>query len=688
MPLSDDQVRQLYGLPPGTPIERSRGPLGQRLQLTPDTFRLHEIADPAIEWSVWDQPVVVAGATARLTVQGYGVGQGSPVRVTLRDGRGRRVGRGDGEMYDGRAVVSVEVERRAAGVAAADVALPELGLKAVSPPLTVVPFAELDRARWGQAEARDGDAVELSCRVTGTGEGVRRLEGQTARVEVLRGDEGAGVEGDSLSSLFEPVVTLRVPVESGRIEAQWRVGYDAEGKARIATQGELDAAASRAGAEAERYARPAWRFRVRLAGLVAESPELGYRDHVDLAWDAGTDRPAAEAPVEIRLADGTTREETLGADGRLRLDDVPPGPVEAAFGPDPRPWEPFPEALDAERPPPPTIPLPPDPPVRAAAPVLLASAGELDPALLAGLAGERDDDEDGFFEWFWGLVKGDFNEDPTYGQILATMAVTVLPGVDQVADVRDIVANIYVLYRAGDDEDKKKWAWFALVTTVLGMIPFVGSILKGVSRVALKAMRALAEAGADRVVRAGVLDEAADVLRRAFEGLGAGDPAGWLRSLDLGAYGRFVRQEFDRAMDYALDTLAWAQRRLDSALGRAAAAGAELVFDAGNHLRTLFKGRVPAEQVVKASPSLSHRVGLLVASLRRLKAEAGQRIESGLGEMFAQAEELVERASPRRPGAGVSGRTVEPDPPAWEPHPRPPGLEDGAIKRPFQGEQP
>ena len=105
---------------------------------------------------------------------------------------------------------------------------------------------------------------------------------------------------------FEPVTTLRVPVRGGRIEAVWRVGYDAEGKARIATRPELDEAVERTGAETERYRRPAYRFRVRAAGLEAESDVLGYRDHVELAWDDG-DRPAAEAPASVRLAGGTRR---------------------------------------------------------------------------------------------------------------------------------------------------------------------------------------------------------------------------------------------------------------------------------------------------------------------------------------------------------------------------------------------
>ena len=149
---------------------------------------------------------------------------------------------------------------------------------------------------------------------------VRRARGNRRHT-----DEGGG--GAGLGSLFEPVATLQVPVRDGRVEVRWRVGYEPEGKARIATQPEHDAAASRTGAEPGRYARPAWRFRVRLAGLAAESGLLGYRDWVGLELADADGAPVADEPYAVHLADGTTREGTLGADGRAREGDVPPGPV-------------------------------------------------------------------------------------------------------------------------------------------------------------------------------------------------------------------------------------------------------------------------------------------------------------------------------------------------------------------------
>ncbi len=239
---SDDEIRQRYGLPPGTRVVRLTPDALGRVRVTPDAFAYVEVAS-ALEGAAWDRPVVVAGTTARLTVQGTMVGDGAGgvpparVEVTLKDARDRTVGRGDGPMHRDRAVVSVAVDRRAAeqnpdGVlCAADVEIRDLGLKIVGAPLLVLPFAVLDDARWSAPEARDGDVVVLSCRLSGTPAGVERAGREP--VEVLRGDEG----GDA----FEPVAALRATVDRGRIEVQWRVGYEAEGKARIATQADHDA---------------------------------------------------------------------------------------------------------------------------------------------------------------------------------------------------------------------------------------------------------------------------------------------------------------------------------------------------------------------------------------------------------------------------------------------------------------
>lgn len=44
MPLSDDQIRQRYGLAPGTRVVRASGPVGAPLRLDPDSFTVYEAA--------------------------------------------------------------------------------------------------------------------------------------------------------------------------------------------------------------------------------------------------------------------------------------------------------------------------------------------------------------------------------------------------------------------------------------------------------------------------------------------------------------------------------------------------------------------------------------------------------------------------------------------------------------------
>ncbi|KAK0329180.1 hypothetical protein LTR94_037858, partial [Friedmanniomyces endolithicus] len=55
------------------------------------------------------------------------------------------------------------------------------------------------------------------------------------------------------------------------------------------------------------------------------------------------------------------------------------------------------------------------------------------------------------WEWFWEAIQGDFNENRSTGQIVADAAISMIPLVDQVCDVRDLVANCKKLRQEPDD---------------------------------------------------------------------------------------------------------------------------------------------------------------------------------------------------------------------------------------------
>jgi hypothetical protein len=108
-------------------------------------------------------------------------------------------------------------------------------------------------------------------------------------------------------------------------------------------------------------------------------------------------------------------------------------------------------------------------------------------------------------EWIWGVIQGDFNENATTAQTVTSTAVSMIPFVDQICDVRDVVANCKKI----NDEPSQSWHWVALVLTLIGLFPFLGSFFKGCGKVMFASMRKAAHstgavAATGRIVEASV----------------------------------------------------------------------------------------------------------------------------------------------------------------------------------------
>jgi len=87
-------------------------------------------------------------------------------------------------------------------------------------------------------------------------------------------------------------------------------------------------------------------------------------------------------------------------------------------------------------------------------------------------------------DWIWGILKGDFDENPSTSQIIGRMILTMIPGIDQIADVQDIVNILYRL--VWKQEYDQKAHWILLVITLIGLIPVLGSLAKGVLKLVWK----------------------------------------------------------------------------------------------------------------------------------------------------------------------------------------------------------
>lgn len=134
-------------------------------------------------------------------------------------------------------------------------------------------------------------------------------------------------------------------------------------------------------------------------------------------------------------------------------------------------------------------------------------------------------------DWFWGVLQGDFNEDASLSQTIVGSIITAIPILDQVADIRDVIANLHQLSKDSSD----KWKWIALAITLIGLIPVLGSLLKGVFKTLVKFLR---QGGK----HAG---EALETILAIIRGAGKGDPVKWLKNLPMDHYAKDAVKRFN-----------------------------------------------------------------------------------------------------------------------------------------------
>ncbi|WP_368545051.1 hypothetical protein [Enterobacter soli] len=84
-------------------------------------------------------------------------------------------------------------------------------------------------------------------------------------------------------------------------------------------------------------------------------------------------------------------------------------------------------------------------------------------------------------EWIWETIQGDFNESQTTGQVVTGTLISMIPLVDQICDIRDLVANCKKIKKDSDNT----WSWVALCLTLIGLFPTLGSFVKGGVKVLL-----------------------------------------------------------------------------------------------------------------------------------------------------------------------------------------------------------
>lgn len=95
-------------------------------------------------------------------------------------------------------------------------------------------------------------------------------------------------------------------------------------------------------------------------------------------------------------------------------------------------------------------------------------------------------DAEAVAEWVWVVLQGDFADNPTTAQTITGGLISMIPLVDQLSDLRDLVANV----RALREDEHDAMRWLALALTLIGLFPTLGSPVKaGLKLVVAEARR-------------------------------------------------------------------------------------------------------------------------------------------------------------------------------------------------------
>lgn len=99
-------------------------------------------------------------------------------------------------------------------------------------------------------------------------------------------------------------------------------------------------------------------------------------------------------------------------------------------------------------------------------------------------------------QWIWETIQGDFNENQSVSQIATGTVLSMIPVVDQICDVRDLVANCKNIHK----DTNNVGAWVALCLTLVGLFPTLGSFAKGGLKVAFLYLRKAGFAATGKVL--------------------------------------------------------------------------------------------------------------------------------------------------------------------------------------------
>ncbi|MBX2829116.1 MAG: DUF4157 domain-containing protein [Flavobacteriaceae bacterium] len=280
-------------------------------------------------------------------------------------------------------------------------------------------------------------------------------------------------------------------------------------------------------------------------------------------------------------------------------------------------------------------------------------------------------------------LAGEFNEDPDAVAITSDTIISLIPILDQISDARDIIAHIYFL----SDNNRREYAnplrWLGLVFTVIGVVPEVGSALKGLSKFLMRGVRRHGRRMVTRVIGHSLnflerlfpraidgVEAVYGIVRRNWNSFVRSGTGLWNQIMEQGASilrrmmnvsaqrwalirrmaNRHMPSQFIAAREMItelLDALGEALARRGSAIADSASRGVAAALEIGRRIRDRIRRLTPTGRLMVADEAFERASQRLFDLERRLQEAMGEgsdeAIEAITREMDEISEELTEQ---------------------------------------------
>ncbi|PKK84995.1 MAG: hypothetical protein CVT49_00190 [candidate division Zixibacteria bacterium HGW-Zixibacteria-1] len=256
----------------------------------------------------WRYGAVHAGQKAQVEVLTSFVGNGTAVKITGRSGSGKKIGKLDGKIKNNKFIGEIDIDEDAkiGDDAYFEVDISKAGINGESNTVPILPPIEVINMKWSAAEARRGDILTLSADIKGVVSGIE------VKITIYEFDR---------DKIHDKITEFPATVADDKIEVKWEYEYH-EDTDEIASEEELQRYGNN-------YNPPEYFFVIEIDGLKfgkdQESKLLEFKDWIEIELLDVNGRPVPNVDFEIKMPDGATQTGKLNSEGKVKVENVPPG---------------------------------------------------------------------------------------------------------------------------------------------------------------------------------------------------------------------------------------------------------------------------------------------------------------------------------------------------------------------------